>query len=32
MNIMNVRGKIISEHLSEKKNYIDCNLDGDDYE
>ncbi len=21
-----------AEHLSETKNYIDCNLDGDDYE
>ncbi len=32
MYIMNVRGKIIAEHLSNKKNYIDCSLGKDDYE
>ena len=29
---MNVRGKIIAEHLSNKENYINCSLDGYDDE
>ncbi len=32
MYSMNVRGKIIAEHLSNMKNYIDYSSDGDKYE
>ncbi len=32
MYTMNVRGKIIADHLSNKKNYIDYSSDEDKYE